>query len=143
MKKEKQEKKPKKRRGAGKGILFLLLIILILLALLFFGKGFGLGLGGGTGTDDGSVEAMATTDDVQTDIHEESGPVVVEISENSIIFGSEQFDSYDAFEKYFYESNTADAQYILRDNQAKKETYDSVKSLLDSFGAGYSEETAG
>jgi len=140
----KNKKEKKKKSKAGKVILFLLFLVILLAALLFFGKGFGFGLGGsGFGTNDGqSAEVMATVSDTQTIVPEEKpdGPVVIEINETAIIFGAESFDSYENFEKYFYENADKEAAYVLKDNMAIKSVYDSVKSLLDSFGANYSEE---
>ncbi len=140
VKKEKEKKK--KKGGAGKVILFLLLVIAILLLILYFGKG-GFGFGGGQGNGDGSgesVEAMATTA-AQTDapVTEESGPIVIEINESSILYGADKtFDSYEAFEEYFYENKSDDAEYIILDKQGIKSVYDSVEALLDSFGLNYS-----
>lgn len=143
--KEIKDKKKKKSKKAGKVILFLLLLVIILALLLFFGDGFGFGSGGGSGTEDGdSVAAIATvTDEEQTDapVTEESGPLVVEITESAVKFGDREFESYEAFEEYFYENNSEGKEYILRDNQAIKATYDAVKTLLDSFDCNYSEET--
>lgn len=143
---EKKDKKKKKKSKAGKVILFLILIILILLAILYFGNGFGFGIGGGTGTSQGdSVQAVATVSEEkgETIIPEEiSGPVVIEVSESSVKFGEEAFADFAAFEEYFYENKAEGTEYILRDNQAIKSVYDSVKTLLDSFGCAYSEEIA-
>ncbi len=143
---EKKDKKKKKKSKAGKVILFLILIILILLAILYFGNGFGFGIGGGTGTSQGdSVQAVATVTEEkgETIIPEEiSGPVVIEVSESSVKFGEEAFADFAAFEEYFYENKAEGTEYILRDNQAIKSVYDSVKTLLDSFGCAYSEEIA-
>lgn len=142
--KKKEEKKKKKKSKAGKVILFLLFLVILLAALLFFGKGFGFGFGGnGFGTDNGqAAEVMATVSATQTDVPETeiSGPITIEISETTIKFGAESFNSYEDFEKYFYENADKESEYILKDNMAIKSVYDSVKSLLDSFGADYSEE---
>lgn len=139
-----KEKKPKKKRRGGL-IGFLLLIILILVLLLFFGDKFGLGLGndGGDGGNEGdSVAVIATADPVKSDVPEARGPSAIEISGDAIVFAGEAFSGYGAFEEYFYENADKEQQYILRDNQAIKSVYDSVKTLLDSFGVSYSEETA-
>ncbi len=140
--KKQAETKKKKKGSAGKVILFLLLIIAVLLLILYFGKG-GFGFGGqGDGEGSGeSVEAMATTA-AQTDVPvtEESGPIVIEINETSIRYGADKtFDSYEAFEEYFYENKSDTAEYIILDKQAIKSVYDSVKALLDSFGLKYSD----
>lgn len=139
-----KNKEKKKKSKAGKVILFLLFLVIILALLLFFGKGFGFGLGGlGLGFGDGeSAEAMATVSVSQTETPETvpAGPTVIEISETTINFGSESFTEYSDFEKYFYENADKSAEYILKDNMAIKSVYDSVKTLLDSFGASYSEE---
>lgn len=142
--KKREEKKKKKKSKAGKIILFLLFLVILLAALLFFGKGFGFGFGGnGFGTNNGqAAEAMATVSTTAADIPEAipSGPIAIEITETTIVFGAESFDSYEAFEEYFYENAHKESEYILKDNMAIKSVYDSVKSLLDSFGANYSEE---
>lgn len=144
-----EEKKPKKKKKGGI-IGFLLLIILILALLLLFGDKFGLGLGAGLGlgnigensTNEGdSVAAIATADPTESNVPEAKGPMVIEIQGDTIIFASETFSDYGAFEEYFYETADKEQQYILRDNQAIKSVYDSAKALLDSFGATYSEET--
>ena len=146
--KENKKDKPKKKKSkAGKVILFLLLIILILLAILYFGDGFGFGIGGGTGNAAGdAVQAIATqTGDLAQTTEPETqigGPTVIEVNQSAVKFGAEEFADYAAFEEYFYQNNTEGAQYILRDNQAIKSVYDSVKSLLDSFSCNYSEEIA-
>ncbi len=143
---KKKDKKKKKKSKAGKVILFLLLIILILLAILYFGDGFGFGIGGGTGNSEGdSVQAVATVseDTGDTIIPEEvTGPVVIEITESAVKFGDESFADFAAFEEYFYENKTDGTEYILKDNKAIKSVYDSVKTLLDSFGCRYTEEIA-
>ena len=145
--KENKKDKPKKKKSkAGKVILFLLLIILILLAILYFGDGFGLGIGGGTGNSVGEmVQAIATVPDDKGDtiIPEEiTGPVVIEVNQSAVKYGAEEFADYAAFEEYFYQNNSEGTEYILKDNQAIKSVYDSVKSLLDSFSCVYSEEVA-
>lgn len=146
--KEKKDKKDKKKKKskAGKVILFLILIILILLAILYFGDGFGFGFGGGTGDSQGdSMQVIATLpeDGDETLIPEEAeSPVIIEITESSVKFGNESFADFAAFEEYFYKNKVDGAEYILRDNQAIKSVYDSVKTLLDSFGCAYSEEIA-
>lgn len=140
----KNKKEKKKKSKAGKVILFLLFLVILLAALLFFGKGFGFGLGGlGFGTNnEQAAEAMATVSTTAADTPEiiPSGPITIEINETAINFGGESFDTYEAFEKYFYENADKESEYILKDNMAIKSVYDSVKSLLDSFGANYSEE---
>ena len=137
-----KEQKKKSKKG-GKVILFLLLVIAILLAILYFGRG-GFGFGSGNGTNDGeAVDAMATVADEQTEAPEEipeETTVSIEITESTIKFGSEEFADYDSFEKYFYENKPEGKDYILKDNQAIKSVYDSVKALLDSFSCAYSEE---
>lgn len=137
-----EEKKVKKKKKKGKLVLFLLLIIVVLLAVLYFGRGgFGFGSGSGTGKND-AVDAMATVDE-QTDAPEETPEettITVEITENTVKFGAEEFSDYDSFEKYFYENKPEGKDYILKDNQAIKSVYDSVKALMDSFDCTYSEE---
>ncbi len=137
-------KKTKKGKKKGKLVLFLLLVIAILLAILYFGRG-GFGFGTGNGTGDGeAVDAMATVDE-QTDEPEETpeeATITVEITENTVKFGAEEFSDYDSFEKYFYENKPEGKDYILKDNQAIKSVYDSVKALMDSFDCTYSEEVA-
>lgn len=145
MAKKNEEKKAKKGKKTGKVILFLLLIIAILLAILYFGRGgFGFGTGNGDGSNDGeAVDAIATVTDEQTDAPEEipeETTITVEINGNTVKFGSEEFADYESFEKYFYENKPEGKDYILKDNQAIKSVYDSVKSLLDSFSCTYSEE---
>ena len=126
--------------------MFLLFLVIILALLLFFGKVFGFGLGGlGFGTNNSeAVDAMATVSDTQAEPAETlpAGPTAIEINESTITFGSESFTDYGDFEKYFYENANKSAEYILKDNMAIKSVYDSVKTLLDSFGANYSEEAA-
>lgn len=145
-KENKKDKPRKKKSKAGKVILFLLLIILILLAILYFGDGFGFGIGGGTGNSQGdSMQVIATLpeDGDETLIPEKAeSPVVIEITESAVKYGNEEFADYAAFEEYFYQNNAEGTEYILKDNQAIKSVYDSVKSLLDSFSCAYSEEVA-
>ncbi|MBQ8613963.1 MAG: hypothetical protein IJ416_07100 [Ruminiclostridium sp.] len=145
--KEKKDKKDKKKKKskAGKVILFLILIILILLAILYFGDGFGFGSGGAGDSQGDSMQVIATLpeDGDETLIPEKAeSPVMIEITESSVKFGDESFADFAAFEEYFYENKVDGAEYILRDNQAIKSVYDSVKTLLDSFGCAYSEEIA-
>lgn len=143
---KKKDKKKKKKSKAGKVILFLLLIILILLAILYFGGGLGFGSGGGTGDSQGdSMQVVATLPENgdETLIPEKSeSPVVIEITESTVKFGSEEFADYAAFEEYFYQNKADGAEYILKDNQAIKSVYDNVKALLDSFSCPYTEAIA-
>ncbi len=140
--KKAEEKKTKKKKKMG-GIIGLLFVLLILALRLLLGGEFGLGLGQHFGNDgeDDSVAAIATADPAESDVPEARGPMVIEIQGDTIILASETFSDYGTFEEYFYETADKEQQYILRDNQAIKSVYDSAKTLLDSFGASYSEET--
>lgn len=133
--------KKKKKKGGGAVVIVLLLLVLIVLALLyFFGDGLGFGFGGGLGLGEGdSVAVNATVTAEQT--AEENAVIVIEINEGKIIFDGTEYGTYEEFEKFFYENDFNGQKFILRDNMAVKSSYDAVKTLLDSFGGNYSEET--
>ena len=130
------------KKGGGKIIFLLILIIIILLLLLYlFGDGIGFGFGGtGLGTGDSIAVNATVTAEQTTEASAENTVIVIEISEDKIIFDGTEYPAYEEFEKFFYENDFNGREFILKDNKSIKSVYDSVKKLLDSFGGKYSEE---